>query len=562
MTDAPKPASSLDGSPWRARLGHQVGRLGDVFRAESLLLAVLSGSFLTRWLLADRNSYWLDEHYSVAIYGVWNETALDAVRHLAQTSVHPPLYQFVLYHWMSWFGDSEVATRSLSNLYVTLAALFLYLLLKDAFSRRVALASVVTFSLMYTPTYYGLETRSYAQTIFLVTLSSYLLLRLMRTAADRGWRLALISPLGSLFTLANAALLLTHYYNAFFWVAQGIVAGVFVLRERPPRRWPSGVGVLAGIYGLQAAIFLGVWGRVFLNDYTRRAGDFAVEQGDLRGPLAILRNSVVLRNIDPTRLVAWIGLAVAVVMLIRAFVAVARRTGLTLDRRRAWTILYLVAWLVLPLVMVYLVFATVGVARYSARFFVFSVVPLAPLLVLTAEEAARLVSDVLERVRGVGLHAGWSIAAISLGVAALIVPGTYAAATAPKADWRGTAQAMVAIVQSNPEASYVIFEPAFRSTPVFDYYLSRYSDTVRVTATIRRVEERRGENFSFERRADFIQEHDFLILPFTHHRVTDFAIALEKLEETYDLHLWQIDSNGKGLVIFSTSPRPSDVSDA
>jgi hypothetical protein len=166
--------------------GGYPGRIGGWLRAEALLVAVLAGSFLGRWVLAGWNSYWLDELYSVAFYGTWNATAVDVVRNLAENSVHPPLYQFILYHWMNVFGDSEVATRSLSNLYVTLATLVLYLLLRDVFSRRVALSSAVAFSLMYLPFYYALEARSYAQTMLLVTLSSYLLLRLMRTGMANG----------------------------------------------------------------------------------------------------------------------------------------------------------------------------------------------------------------------------------------------------------------------------------------------------------------------------------------------------------------------------------------
>jgi uncharacterized membrane protein len=89
-------------------------RLYGALRQETLLIiAVLAGSFLARWLVADRNSYWLDELYSVAIYGIWNPSAGAAVERLANTSVHPPLYQAILYVWMDVFGDTERSSRSL-----------------------------------------------------------------------------------------------------------------------------------------------------------------------------------------------------------------------------------------------------------------------------------------------------------------------------------------------------------------------------------------------------------------------------------------------------------------
>ena len=146
------------------------------------------------------------------------------------------------------------------------------MLLRIGFSKRIALASVVTFNLMYTPLYYSLETRPYAQTMFLVTVSSYLLLRIMRRGTQEGWRRALVSPTGSMFIVANSALLLTHYYNAFFWVAQGLVACVFVLCAMRPRTWLKGIGCVAVLYGMQAAIFVGVWGRNLLREFGERSG--------------------------------------------------------------------------------------------------------------------------------------------------------------------------------------------------------------------------------------------------------------------------------------------------
>src|SRR5687768_2868858 len=105
-----------DRPPQRTRWAVDLARrLYGALRQEILIIAVLAGSFLARWLVADRNSYWLDELYSVAIYGIWNPSAGAAVEKLANTSVHPPLYQAILYVWMDLFGDSERSTSSLSN---------------------------------------------------------------------------------------------------------------------------------------------------------------------------------------------------------------------------------------------------------------------------------------------------------------------------------------------------------------------------------------------------------------------------------------------------------------
>jgi len=530
--------------------------------SESLLLAVLIGSFLTRLFIADRQSYWLDELYAVTIHGGWNESLQELVRVLANITVYPPLYFAILFEWMNWFGDGELATRLLSIIYITLAGLFLYLLLRIGFSKRIALPSVITFNLMYTPFYYSLETRPYAQTMFLVTVSSYLLLRILRRGMQEGWRLALVSPTGSMFVVANSALLLTHYYNAFFWVAQALVACVFVLFAMRPRTWLKGIGCVAVLYGMQAAIFLGVWGRNLLREFGERSGPFAIAgASELPNPFSTLLDSVIAPNIRMPGIVGWVALALVVAVGVGAVSAVVRRTTSSLERIEAWTTIYLLGWVVLPVVILYLAFLVAGVALYSDRYFVASVVPLAPLLVLGVEKAAHAIANLTGRIPGAAsdrdfYQKAWAVLLVVAAIGLLVLPQGYAAATEPKADWRGAARDIVDIVESNPDSSYVIYEPSFRPTPLLDFYLARYSDDVRVTGTIQRLQERRAEEdpsykFGFERDAQLISQYDYLIVPFMHHATGHFPIAIERLMEMYDLQHWGIGTDGKGLAIFS-----------
>ncbi len=401
-----KPDTAAEVPGWESatepsRLGAFSFRVWGWVRSESLLLTVLIGSFLTRLFIADRQSYWLDELYSVTIHGGWNESVQELVRVLANITVYPPLYFVILFEWMNWFGDSELATRLLSIIYITLAGLFLYLLLRIGFSKRIALASVITFNLMYTPLYYSLETRPYAQTMFLVTVSSYLLLRILRRGMHEGWRRALVSPTGSIFVVANSALLLTHYYNAFFWVAQGLVACIFVLCEMRPRTWLKGIGSVAVLYGMQAAIFVGVWGRNLLREFGERSGPFTITgAGELPNPFSTVLDRVVSPNIRMPGIVGWVALVLVVVVGVGAFSAIARRTTSSPERIEAWTTIYVLGWMVLPVVVLYLGFLVTGVALYSDRYFVASVVPLAPLLVLGVEKAARSIANLTGRIRG------------------------------------------------------------------------------------------------------------------------------------------------------------------
>jgi hypothetical protein len=407
--------------------------------------------------------------------------------------------------------------------------------------------------------YYGLEARPYALSIFLVTLSSYLMLRIHSMATERSWRRAVVSPIGSLFVIANATLLLTHIYNVFFWLAQAFIAVLFVLREARPSKWPSGLGVVAALYGMQAAIFVGVWGRALLHGVERFGGAYAIdEEGELRNPLMVLLNGLIRPNFDPPSLLSWFALVLGVLVTANAVIAVARRNRDQSERTKSWVVLYLVNWLVAPFLIVFLVFLVVGVARYSNRYFVFSVVPLAPLIVLGIEQLVRVAGGAVQalgkgRPISASWQARWAVFLSVVVIATLILPRTLAAATTAKDDWRGTAESIVNIIESNPENSFVVYETSFRPFPVLDHHLSQFSDEIRVTDVIQRGEER-GAPFAFEQQLDMIGEHDFLIVPFIHHSTKNFPRALARLTELYDVHLWQTGPNGKGIVIFDVSP--------
>jgi hypothetical protein len=100
-----------------------------------------------------------------------------------------------------------------------------------------------------------------------------------------------------------------------------------------------------------------------------------------------------------------------------------------------------------------------------------------------------------------------------------------------------------------------VFDTAFRLPSVLDYYLARYSDDVRVANVILLPEERRNQGFSFEGLRAQIEQHDFIIVAFTHHRMGQFPMAVKKLSDMYPLYLRQLDFRGRGLVIFSVRPR-------
>ncbi|ODR96808.1 hypothetical protein AUC71_04385 [Methyloceanibacter marginalis] len=197
------------------------------------LIVVLFLGFVLRSYLAPWRPYWYDEFISVYLDGSNHDTVFDAILSLAYSSIHPPLYQFILYNWMDLFGTSELATRSLSNVYVVGATLCLYLFSYKVYGKRVALGSAIIFTVMYFPMRYGLEARSYAQTLFLTCLSSLLLYRYVtKLPRPCSWR-GLLNRRLVWLTLANAGLIMTHYYNVFFLGAQGLFLLIYLLTIKP-----------------------------------------------------------------------------------------------------------------------------------------------------------------------------------------------------------------------------------------------------------------------------------------------------------------------------------------
>jgi uncharacterized membrane protein len=530
-------------------VAHWLQSLRRFFVDGQLVIALVLFTFLARLFLADWNSYWLDELLSVNVYGRWHDSALDAVRVLAESSVHPPLYQFTLYNWMTLFGDHEIATRSLSNLYIALATLFLYLGVRTAFSRYTALASAAMFAVMYTPTYYGMEARSYAQTMFLASLSSYALIKLMAGLGNsvRAKHLFL-SPVMAVFVAANVGLLLTHYYNVFFWAAQGIFALLYVLLARPLRSALSSVAAVVGTYGLQAALFFALWGHVLLETFGRHAGAYGL-QGEPEGPLALLVNSILRPNLaDPPVAVLWIGAALAVAMALRAVWAVSRDERGS-DPMQGWTKLYLVAWMLLPFVVVSITFATVGVERYSHRYFAFSVAPLAPLIVLSIQDLSRAFRMRVGR-HHLAMNSVVSALLVSAVMVAFVLPSGLNGATERKHDWRGIVRRVVEAVGADARHDYIIYETAHRRRPMTNYYFERLSDDVRAFDTIQRYEERNGRYRILEEDEPIIAEHDRLVVVFTHQRTRDFRGAIEQLEERYEVRHRQLSRAGRGFIVF------------
>jgi hypothetical protein len=547
--DPPRP----DGGRGRGSLA--VRHLARFARDEQLILAIVALTFVARLMLAGWNSYWLDELLSVDVYGRDHDTLLASLRWLAAESIHPPLYQGLLYPWMQVFGDSEVSTRTLSNVFVSAATLAVYLPLVRPFGRRVALLSAITFTLAYTPTYYGLETRSYGLTILLAAVSSACVLRLVRRV-DRSTRIVelLASPAAWGLVVANAALLLTHYYNLFFWAAQAVFVCVFLLVRRGWRGAGSTVMAAAGLTGLPIVAFLLIWGRIFRRQFAERAGTWEIE-GEPHHPLELLWDSTVAPNLQAPRVVAGLGGAILLVLLVRSVRDIVRAADRSPRGDRAWSVVYLCGWLVAPFAVLWASSAVLGVERYEARYFVYVAPALGPLLVLAVREGWGWVRHVVGRLSGGDplrpyerSPAGLWVTALL--VALLVVPGGRQAAVTEKDDWRGLGQRAAQIVERHGPDNVRIYEVGHFSSPMIDRYVEPASEVARVEGVIQHRHEVADRLDLVFGDVELAGPDELLVVLFPHLRVMTTPNTIAYLDARFERHLVQLDRSGRGMLIY------------
>ena len=523
----------------------------------ALLGVVTFLTFWMRFVLADQESYWLDELFSVEQYVVLAGTVGEAIRSLAETSVHPPVYQFLLYYWVEFIGSTETATRTLSNLFVTVAVVVLHRLVGRAHGRGIANATAIVFALCYAVTFFGLETRSYAQTMLLVVLSSFALMRYLQALQARdgvrrlwpGW------PAASLLG-ANVALLLTHYYNLFYWASQAVFAALLlVVAGRHGDRF-SALPALITAYLFQLIIFLLVWGETAYVTLGGHRPGYEVDTPE-NTPLAILA-SATEQTFDFGPVGSRMGLLLIIALVVWRVIGRRRSSrGLQIEHVASLYSLWMTA---MPAVMAYLVFVTIDAERFSPRYFVYLVPHIAVLGVLGASHGVARALDLLrtnrrgpraDHLRRFGLL-------YTLGLVTLfVIPGTVNAATHDKTDWRGMGQDVVSLVRSDPEHDYAIYQTSFRSIPLLDHYLRRFSEgEITATGVIQRSEEAGGSFAIEEDDWSEVERRDRLIVVFAHHSTEEFPIALSRLEGRYAIHQALLDDTGRGLVIFDlTDPR-------
>lgn len=184
-----------------------------------------------------RPSYWFDEVATLMAARLsWREL-LTFTEHI--DVVHLSYYSLMKV-WVGLFGESELATRSLSALAIGAAAAGLVVLVSMLTSLHVAVISGAVFAVLPHTTFIGAEARSYALSAAVAVWTTVVFLRALRSSRRRWWwAYTALLAVGAAVFLYSLLLLLVHGFHLWrhhrrrrtvlSWLAAAALAGLAAL---------------------------------------------------------------------------------------------------------------------------------------------------------------------------------------------------------------------------------------------------------------------------------------------------------------------------------------------
>lgn len=329
------------------------------------LLAIVAIAAIVRLIFVSRASIWHDEGYTMMITGF---NPVEIIERTAR-DVHPPLYYLATHFWQLIFGTSELAARSLSAVCGLIVIVVAYFLLRKLFSEPTARFGTLLVALGPFAVRYSDEARMYGMAAMLVTIASYLIVRIA-TSKVASYKLWL------LYALVIAAGLYTHYYVLFIvpahivylaWVRGGILPVI------TDKKWWFG--------NLLAAIPFVPWLPSAFAQLTRVQAGFWIPPITAETvPNTFMQFLAFIPSWKYSGWIAGVLIALFVIGTVYTFVHSSKKT-------RAGIVL-LTSWLVLPLTIVMLV----SIARpvYYDRYFTYCSVALYMLLAVVVAECVWL----------------------------------------------------------------------------------------------------------------------------------------------------------------------------
>lgn len=252
-------------------------------------------------------SIWFDEAFSAYIirFDFWQIAMYTAV------DVQPPLYYWLLKLWSLLFGTSELALRSMSVFWGSVALIFGYLLIRRLFTRKAAVLGLGFMAVLPLFIRYSQEARMYTLVAAIVMIATYLLVKAMRTGRRRTWLW---------YGVFVALGMWTHYFTALIWLSHVVWHAIMVRQEKSPkgsfwRRFFAKEWLWA--YGLATMLYLPWLPAFVVQAVTVQAGFWIPPVSAVTLP-NFLTN--ILVYLDANETLAWIAIAsFGVVVLIAWF---------------------------------------------------------------------------------------------------------------------------------------------------------------------------------------------------------------------------------------------------
>lgn len=157
------------------------------------------------WTIA-KSSIWFDEAFGAYLirFNFWE------IAQYTASDVHPPLYYWLLKIWSLLFGHSEFALRSMSVLFMGIAAFFGFALVRRLFTRKAAWLSLIFIIVAPMLIRYSQEMRMYALVSAIAMAATYVLVVATESKRKLPWVIyGLLVGLG----------MWTHYFSALVWLA-------------------------------------------------------------------------------------------------------------------------------------------------------------------------------------------------------------------------------------------------------------------------------------------------------------------------------------------------------
>ena len=320
------PTTAAEASDGRRRTERRPSADGWIAVAATALLAVLAV------IRSGAKQIWVDEAVAVGLTQVSLRRFLFVITHWEVNQA--PFY--VLFAGWHVLGDSPATMRALAAVFAVATVPVLYLLGCRLYTSRIAAVACVLFSVNAMIVQWSQQIRAYTMAVFLVTLATYLLVRLVDRPSTAS---------GLLYALVAVLAVATHFFSVL--VIGVHLLSVLALRPRPAK-------VL-----LFTAATIGVLLVPFAAFVLTANGD----------PLSWVHDTTATST---ARLLARLSggsltLVVAAVVAVVGVVAVASTWRRTPRSVEAWHALLPLAWLVVPLVATLgysLVAQPVAVARF------------------------------------------------------------------------------------------------------------------------------------------------------------------------------------------------------